>query len=104
MSIIIKGMEMPVTGTNYVVVEGLYGDKYLMMEPNVTGRYYPISSLPDNHGKIIDGDALRKKMYHDAFETDSKMQRWDSGCWIRYKMFENSIEEAETLVEAEGDS
>ena len=43
-------------------------------------------------------------MYHDAFETDSKMQRWDSGCWIRYKMFENNIEEAEILVEAEGDS
>ena len=40
-------------------------------------------------------------MYHDAFETDSEMQRWDSGCWIRYKMLENNIDDAETIVEAE---
>ena len=104
MSIIIKGMDMPVSGARYRVVEDLEGNKYLATDKLFSGWYYPISSLPDKHGKIIDGDALRKKMYHEAFETDSKMQRWDSGCWIRYKMFENNIEEAETLVEAEGDN
>lgn len=40
----------------------------------------------------IDADALRNAMYHEAFETDTDMQRWDSGCWIRYKMFENVLE------------
>jgi len=40
----------------------------------------------------ISREALRKAMYHEAFETDSDMQKWDSGCWIRYKMFENVIE------------
>lgn len=40
----------------------------------------------------IDADALRNAMYHEAFETDTDMQRWDGGCWIRYKMFENVLE------------
>lgn len=45
----------------------------------------------------IDADALIKRMYHDAFETDTDMQKWDSGCWIRYKMFENAIDDAPTI-------
>ena len=42
--------------------------------------------------RLIDADKLQKVMYHEAFETDSDMQKWDGGCWIRYKMFENAIE------------
>lgn len=33
-------------------------------------------------------DLLKERMYHEAFEKTTDMQRWDSGCWIRYKMFE----------------
>lgn len=47
--------------------------------------------------RLIDADALEETMYREAFETDSDMQRWDSGCWIRYKMFENAIEAAPTI-------
>lgn len=47
--------------------------------------------------RLIDADALSAKMYHDAFETDSDMQKWDSGCWIRYKMFENAMDSAPTI-------
>ena len=47
--------------------------------------------------RLIDADALSERMYHDAFETDSDMQRWDNGCWIRYKMFENAIKDAPTV-------
>lgn len=47
--------------------------------------------------RAIDADALREQMYHEAFETDSDMQRWDGGCWIRYKMFENAINNAPTI-------
>ena len=47
--------------------------------------------------RLIDADALMRRMYHDAFETDTDMQRWDSGCWIRYKMFENAIGDAPTI-------
>lgn len=41
---------------------------------------------------LISKRALEDAMYHEAFETDTDMQRWDSGCWIRYKLFENVIE------------
>lgn len=41
---------------------------------------------------IISREALRKAMYHEAFETDSNDQKWDGGCWIRYKMFERVLE------------
>ena len=47
--------------------------------------------------RIIDADALDEAMYHEAFETDTEMQKWDGGCWIRYKMFENKIAEAPTV-------
>lgn len=46
--------------------------------------------------KYIDADALRAKMYHDAFEEDSEEQKWDGGCWIRYKMFERNIDSMPT--------
>lgn len=42
-------------------------------------------------GRPIDADKLSADMYHEAFEKDSDMQKWDSGCWIRYKMFENVL-------------
>ena len=41
--------------------------------------------------KYINADDLRNAMYHEAFETDTKMQKWESGCWIRYKLFENVL-------------
>ncbi len=47
--------------------------------------------------RLIDAEALEKAMYHEAFEKDSDMQKWDSGCWIRYKMFENVIAVAQTV-------
>ena len=48
---------------------------------------------------LIDKDRLSAEMYHEAFETDSDMQKWDSGCWIRYKMFENILK-AQPAVDA----
>lgn len=42
--------------------------------------------------RLIDGQELREAMYHAAFETDSDEQRWDSGCWIRYKLFERVLD------------
>ena len=46
--------------------------------------------------RYIDAEKFEKEMYHEAFETDSDMQKWDSGCWIRYKMFENCIAQQPT--------
>lgn len=47
--------------------------------------------------RLIDADAFRERMYHEAFETDTDLQKWDSGCWIRYKMFETAIEAAKPI-------
>lgn len=41
---------------------------------------------------LIDRQELRRAMYHEAFDKDTKDQRWDSGCWIRYRMFERIID------------
>ena len=53
--------------------------------------------------RLIDADALNDAMYHEAFEIDSEMQKWDSGCWVRYKMFENAIDEAPTIEPKHGE-
>lgn len=39
----------------------------------------------------ISREKLKQAMYHEAFETDTDLQKWESGCWIRYKLFENVI-------------
>ena len=45
----------------------------------------------------IKREALEQRMYHEAFENDASyyeenpMARWDSGLWIRYKLFENVL-------------
>ena len=41
----------------------------------------------------IKREELIHRMYHEAFETDTDLQKWDSGCWIRYKLFENVIDD-----------
>ena len=41
-------------------------------------------------------DEVERAMYHEAFEVSHEkdgMQKWDSGNWIRYKLFENVIEQ-----------
>ena len=46
---------------------------------------------------LIDADDFGNRMYHEAFEKDSDLQKWDSGCWIRYKLFENVLREQPTV-------
>lgn len=60
--------------------------------------------LSARHGRLIDAEKLESRMYHEAFETDSDLQKWDSGCWIRYKMFEQIIKKAETIIEVKLES
>ena len=54
-----------------------------------------------DHGDLIDRNSLSREMYHEAFETDSELQKWDSGCWIRYKMFEKHINAAHVVIPEE---
>lgn len=50
---------------------------------------------------LISRQKLRMALYHEAFELDSDEQRWDGGCWIRYKMFERVVESMPTESERE---
>lgn len=47
--------------------------------------------------KLIDADDFENKMYHEVFDKDSEDQRWDSGCWIRYKLFERVLKDQPTI-------
>ena len=101
MSILIKNMEMPKDGDVLMVRKDDDGKTYIK-GLHTWGYSAELIELPP-HGRLIDADALRQSMYHEAFETDSPMQKWDSGCWIRYKMFERLEGNAPTIIEAEGE-
>ena len=47
--------------------------------------------------RLINADELRHRMYEEAFEKDSEDQKWDSGCWIRYRLFEKILKEQPTI-------
>lgn len=107
MSILIKGMRMPTSCYDCnCFIRDSDGSDYccLLMQDiednNKRDDNCPIVPVPQ-HGRLIDADALRSRMYHEAFETDTPMQKWDSGCWIRYKMFEQMEESAPTVIPAE---
>lgn len=46
--------------------------------------------------EYIDKVKLEQAMYQKAFIEDSDLTKWDGGCWIRYKLFENVLEKTET--------
>lgn len=46
---------------------------------------------------LISRQALRETMYEEVFLKDSDYQRWDSGCWIRYKLFERVVDSMPTI-------
>ena len=47
--------------------------------------------------RLIDADALDAEMYHKSFEVDDGRNVWNSGLWIRYKIFEEAIRDAPTI-------
>ena len=125
MSIIIKGLKTPISCSDcWFCADGLYDANdepctaCLAVEDNspwgcgykeidginhTTERMYycPLVKIPENHGRLIDIDKLNDLMYHEAFEMDSDRQKWDSGCWIRYKMYEEHRDNTPTIFEAE---
>lgn len=44
--------------------------------------------------RLIDADALDAEMYHKSFEVDDGRNVWNSGLWIRYKIFEEALRDA----------
>jgi rubrerythrin len=59
--------------------------------------------------RVIDADEFERAMYHEAFENDASydernpMAKWESGLWIRYKMFENCLEKMPTIEPKRGE-
>lgn len=111
--IYITGMEMPKCCADCPIgdslccglmfeVPALWKEYTNAVRENRRHKDCPLVPVPE-HGRLIDADALRQAMYHEAFETDSPMQKWDSGCWIRYKMFEQMEESAPTIIPASED-
>ena len=105
MSVLIKGMKMPESCANCDIIglNDVIGCKHTYdLENEWVGRSLdcPLIQL-QAHGDLIDRDALSREMYHEAFETDSALQKWDSGCWIRYKMFEKHRDSAPVVIPAE---
>lgn len=106
MGVYITGMELPKSCCDCDIGVGICNRYY---DPNLDIYDAKIKRHPDcplvevkaPHGRLGDLDALRARMYHEAFETDSDMQRWESGCWIRYKMFERIEETAPTIIPEE---
>ena len=47
--------------------------------------------------RLIDAYALARAMYHKSFEVDDGRNVWNSGLWIRYKIFEEAIRDAPTI-------
>ena len=74
----------------------------MVVDGNLFNRC-PLVEIPTPHGRLIDANKLEAMMYHEAFEIDSDMQKWDSGCWIRYKVFENCMNRLlpDTILETE---
>lgn len=48
--------------------------------------------IMNDNDDLISRQALKQAMYSAAFELDSDMQKWDGGCWIRYRLFEKIID------------
>ena len=46
--------------------------------------------------EYIDKEKFIQAMYQESFVKDTDLQKWDSSCWIRYKLFENVIDKFPT--------
>ncbi len=47
--------------------------------------------------RLINAEKLNDEMYHKSFEVDDGRNVWNSGLWIRYKIFEEAIRDAPTI-------
>lgn len=115
MSVLIKGMKMPEDCpkcplSHWNKLDQLTGCELVRRYvPESESSYWqsdkrpewcPLVGLPD-HGNLVDMDEFSRAMYHEAFEVDSALQKWESGCWIRYKMFERLRDSAPVIIPEE---
>jgi hypothetical protein len=101
MSIILKGIDMPNASNDDMIVIIRHDGNAEVWQSGKKETEAQAVQIPEGHGRLVDLDELSRRMYHEAFETDSDLQKWDGGCWIRYKMFENCRDLSITILDGE---
>ena len=97
MSLVVLGMEMPVSGTKYRVVEDLEGNKYLTPDGFFSEEYYTIRPLPEEHGRLVDVDDMERFM-SDIVQGDIRQYPYSDTLWdTAFKW----IDSRPTIIEAE---
>ena len=46
---------------------------------------------------LVSKQDLLETMYEEVFLKDGADTKWDSGCWVRYKLFENILSYAPVI-------
>ena len=122
MSVIVKGMKMPENcwecmKTDLNIAISVFGgmcpfcEKIRTDHDMQTGRHpeCPLVALPDKHGRLVDADAFKADygMKDDCVDCEKEMRGKAKACEydrIYSKMdFCGWIDDAPTIVEAEGD-
>ena len=105
MSVLVKGMKMPICRTCPVCDEKLFGNYCRITEEIVSfglekGEKCPLIELPP-HGRLIDADALEDFCHRQAHNEWNKSTGTSWG--YAYAAFEGDVEDAPTILEAEVD-
>ena len=114
MSVIVKGMKMPTNCAScrmavYFLDTGrakCYATlSYIKPERGKRSYDCPLLPLPEKHGRLIDAKALDYAFTDLRFNDDGSLRHWDDRKkWCLHgREVESLIENAETIVEAEGD-
>lgn len=101
MGIYIKGIAMPKNEDELLSIHIYPSGKVTRQFDDKCSQIAEAVEITLPHGDLIDKDTIQKEMYHKSFETDDDRQKWDSGLWIRYKIFEEAVNNAPTVIESE---
>ena len=111
MSVLIKGMDMPKLGcASCDILHNVVGCYYCSLvndyvEQNVESENRhlncPLAEVPTPHGNLIDREEFHGQMYEASFIHDTDEQRWDSGNWIRYRLYERIMRNQPIIIESE---
>lgn len=99
MGIYIEGLEMPKEGQLLYI--DIYPDGKVARDFDMECKQIAIAHQVPAHGRLVDAEKLHDAMYHRAFETDGDTM-WQSGCWVRYRAIEQTMDAAPTVIPPEG--
>lgn len=108
MSVLIKGMEMPETCEKcrmnvamFLFPDGPIGH-CMLLKGRADKRKCPLVPVPTPHGRLIDEDALMDAL-HEKFD-DEEAHAFETGAFWHHKSVIEVINDAPTIIEAEGET